>query len=237
MVQAEHQAMTTLHVVAPDMTPEPVGSGTYKSPLTTADSQRAAHFLLSRFHNLSGEVPIVANFPRMLSEMHKRSMTLDSATAALLHGNGGHNDTHYRFGSHFTTYGGNRPTHFPPSETWELCFSEPLRHTFALEAATHGDSDGKMAGFRDAILGSVVPRLLRPLETSGRGIEPVLVHGDMWDGNASVDVDTGMPVIFDGTPLWAHNECQYDACCVSRTGVLGHATQMSSCPWFQHDTR
>lgn len=211
MVEAEHQAMTTLHIVAPGITPEPIGSGTYKTFITDGDTQTAAHFLLSRFHNLSGEIPAILDFPRMLAEMHKRSTTLGPTTTALLHGgtSGGHSDDthHYKFGSHVIMYGGNKPSHFPPSGTWESCFREALRYTFALEAATHGDTDGEMASLRDAILGSIVPRLLRPLETGDREIEPVLVHGDMWDGNVSVDLDTGKPVIFDGTPLWAHNEC------------------------------
>ncbi|KAK3315093.1 hypothetical protein B0H66DRAFT_642375 [Apodospora peruviana] len=52
----------------------------------------------------------------------------------------------------------------------------------------------------------VIPRLLRPLETEGRTLIRTLVHGDLWDGNASVDVSTGRPLIFDPTPLYAHNE-------------------------------
>jgi len=38
---------------------------------------------------------------------------------------------------------------------------------------------------------------------------PSLVHGDLWDGNASADVETGRPMIFDATPLYAHKECEY----------------------------
>lgn len=54
----------------------------------------------------------------------------------------------------------------------------------------------------------IIPRLLRPLESEGRTLTPCIVHGDLWDGNASVDVNTGHPMIFDGTPLYAHNECK-----------------------------
>jgi len=54
----------------------------------------------------------------------------------------------------------------------------------------------------------VVPRLLRPLETGGRQIKPSLVQGDLNSGNVSVDVETGRPVLYDATCLYAHNECK-----------------------------
>ena len=54
----------------------------------------------------------------------------------------------------------------------------------------------------------VVPRLLRPLETGVRQIKPSLVHGDLYSGNVSVDVEDGRPVLYDATCLYAHNECK-----------------------------
>lgn len=59
------------------------------------------------------------------------------------------------------------------------------------------------------MLEKVVPRLLRPLEEDGRTVVPRLCHGDLWDGNVSVDVNTGRPIIFDAIPLYAHNECEF----------------------------
>lgn len=54
----------------------------------------------------------------------------------------------------------------------------------------------------------VDPRLLRPLETGGRQIKPCLVHGNLYSGNVSVDIETGRPVLYDATCLYAHNECK-----------------------------
>lgn len=64
---------------------------------------------------------------------------------------------------------------------------------------------GKLFG---QTMSMVVPRLLRPLETGGRQIKPSLVHGDLYSGNVSVDVETGRPVLYDATCLYAHNECK-----------------------------
>ncbi|KAJ0122585.1 uncharacterized protein J7T55_003099 [Diaporthe amygdali] len=52
----------------------------------------------------------------------------------------------------------------------------------------------------------VIPRLLRPLQTGGRSIQPVLVHGDVWPGNVQIDRDTQRVILFDSCCCYAHNE-------------------------------
>lgn len=52
----------------------------------------------------------------------------------------------------------------------------------------------------------VVPRLLRPLQTGGRTIKPSLCHGDLWDGNIQMDIDTQKRVVFDPCPFYGHHE-------------------------------
>ena len=54
----------------------------------------------------------------------------------------------------------------------------------------------------------VVPRLLRPLETEGRTLKPCLVHGDFWDGNTAVAIESGQLYMFDSGAFWGHNECK-----------------------------
>jgi protein-ribulosamine 3-kinase len=54
----------------------------------------------------------------------------------------------------------------------------------------------------------VIPRLLRPLQTSGKKLKPVLVHGDIWYGNIATNAKTDAPIMFDSSVSWAHNECK-----------------------------
>ncbi|KAI0145150.1 Fructosamine kinase-domain-containing protein [Xylariaceae sp. FL1272] len=183
MVSAEFEAMKRLHQVYPKIVPEPFGWGTY-------GSNTDASFFVCRYHKLSGKVPDVSNFPKLLAEMHKSERAV-SPTG--------------EFGFGRVTYGGRNPVFFPLRRTWEECFSAGLAATFDLEQETHGPED-EMTRLRESIMTKVIPRLLRPLETEGRRIIPTLCHGDLWDGNASVDEKTGNPVIFDATPLYAHNE-------------------------------
>ncbi|TFK56670.1 fructosamine kinase PKL/CAK/FruK [Heliocybe sulcata] len=49
----------------------------------------------------------------------------------------------------------------------------------------------------------VIPHLLRPLK-----IEPVILHGDLWSGNAGTDRATGEPVVFDPSSYYGHNEAE-----------------------------
>ena len=59
-----------------------------------------------------------------------------------------------------------------------------------------------------AFLDKVIPRLLRPLESGGRQIQPHLIHGDIWADNASWNIDTNMQVVYDAAALYAYNECK-----------------------------
>lgn len=52
----------------------------------------------------------------------------------------------------------------------------------------------------------VVPRLLLPLQSDGRVLKPCLIHGDCWDGNTAMDMQTGEALIFDVCSFYGHNE-------------------------------
>ena len=78
-----------------------------------------------------------------------------------------------------------------------------------LEEESQGYNE-EMRRLSNAIMTKVIPRLLRPLETEGRQIQPRLVHGDLWDGNTSTDVETDSPIIFDAAAFYAHNECRFN---------------------------
>ena len=52
------------------------------------------------------------------------------------------------------------------------------------------------------VLAKVIPRLLEPLQSNGRSIQPCLIHGDLRDENTATDGATGEPFVFDAGSLY-----------------------------------
>ncbi|KAI1332643.1 Fructosamine kinase-domain-containing protein [Xylariaceae sp. FL0255] len=181
MVASEFRSMSRLWSIMPELVAEPIAWGSY---VKNSD----AHFFVCRFCEMSGAIPDLDKFPKLLAEMHKRGVSPDG-----------------KFGMPYVTYTGRNPLYFPPSESWEEYFSKGLTLVFDMEEDTHG-IDQQLREMRGGIMTKVIPRLLCPLETEGRSLAPRLVHGDLWDGNASIDANTGTPKIFDGVCFYAYNE-------------------------------
>lgn len=183
MVSSEFEAMILLFRVIPEMVARPVACGSYESADDT-------HFFVCEFCELSDDIPDPHPFASLVAELHKRGVSPNG-----------------KFGMPYVTFGGNAPQLFPVTESWEECFTTGIRGVFAAELKSQG-ADEDIEILTSTVLEKVIPRLLRPLAEDGRTITPRLVHGDLWDGNASVDVKTGKPMIFDATPLYAHSECR-----------------------------
>ena len=185
MSKGEFASMSQLHKFS-KMAPKPLAWGTF-------ESDSATHFFLCEFIDLIEEVPDIVDFCEEVAELHRRS-------AGQSPGNG--------FGFEVVTCNGRVPQHVTWSASWEIFYTESLKQLFQQEAEVHGpceEFDELLPIFYDR----VCPRLLRPLETDGNTIEPILIHGDLWDGNVGVDAKTGLPVIFDASALWAHNEYEH----------------------------
>ncbi|POS75160.1 hypothetical protein DHEL01_v206446 [Diaporthe helianthi] len=183
MVSSEYTAAQAMYSAYPELVPEPIAWGTYKA-------EDEVYFLLMRFYDLSGDIPDVSTFPALLARLQTRPEA-KSKTG--------------EFGFPIITYGGRNPSVFPLSKSWEATLTGCLEAAFIAEEQTHGP-DPEMTRLKGELFLKVIPRLVRPLESEGRRIEPILCHGDMWDGNVSVDKATGKPKIFDPTPLYAHRE-------------------------------
>lgn len=146
------------------------------------------------FVDILEELPPPDTFLKLVVEMHDPGTSQDG-----------------KLGLPYTVYGGQNPLVFPHCDSLEESFSGCLAHTFDMEERTHGP-DEEMRQLRQQRFGKVIPRLLRPLKTQGRSLQPVLFHGDLWDENVAIDKTTGRPVIFDACPCYAHNECMCYYC-------------------------
>jgi fructosamine-3-kinase len=183
IVSAEFTAMSAIHKVSPSLVPRPIAWGTY-------DQIPNLDFFLCEFRNMTGGLPDLEQFPAQVARLHRNSASPDG-----------------RFGFHTATYHGNIAISHGWSHSWEEYFARTTRTLLALDQEVQGPSE-VIARLSKPFFDKVIPRLLRPLETGGRVIKPCLIHGDLWHGNASMDRDTGEPVMFDAASFYAHNECK-----------------------------
>ena len=175
--------MKALHAVIPANIPQPLAWGTY------ADDPKK-HFYLAEFCDMKDELPNVSNFVSIIAQLHENS---GSPTG--------------KFGFHVTTYAGNQPMDNTWCVTWEEFFIRAMWRTVQNEISVQGESN-ELYDLTQKLCTTVVPRLLRPLETGDRKIKPSLVHGDLWHGNVAIEVENDNTILFDGCALYAHNECQ-----------------------------
>ncbi|KAJ6785398.1 hypothetical protein PWT90_07186 [Aphanocladium album] len=182
MFQGEFEGMTAINQAMPDFSPKPIAWGRCKN---TPD----LFFFLSSFIEMDeGDIPDPKEFCENLAKMHRQST---SPTG--------------KFGFHVTTCNGNIPQNNTWNESWQDFFSNGLRHMLALDLQANGKQPELLEAI-EPIFDRVIPRLLGPLEQGPNRIRPALVHGDLWFGNCSTNLNTDEPVIFDAAAFYAHSE-------------------------------
>jgi len=180
MVAQEYVSMKTLYDIVPDLLPKPLAYGTYAANTNI-------HFFVSEFVEMTDDVPD-PSFMASLADLHAKTLSPNK-----------------KYGFYVPTFQRTISKYTAWTDSWEEFFSNSLKHVFEIEEKMHG-SDKELKTLERAILQKVVPRLLRPLETGGRSIQPRLIHGDVWDGNASTRASDNSPVLFDAICIYAHNE-------------------------------
>jgi protein-ribulosamine 3-kinase len=181
-VRGEYTSMTAISQALPDFCPVPIAVGTYAS-------DPSVHFFLMSFVDMTDEVPEPDSLAAKLAELHVKGTSPNG-----------------KFGFPVPTNTGALTHPNAWTSSWETFFSSLMRRNFQWEQQMHGHHE-EMKQLFDALVAKVIPRLLRPLETGGNEITPCIVHGDLWDGNASTDASTDKPIIFDASSMYAHNEC------------------------------
>ncbi|QYS93612.1 Protein-ribulosamine 3-kinase [Trichoderma simmonsii] len=183
-LKGEFESTLAIHNIDPRFCPKPIGWGTLKT-----DSN--SHFYICNFYEFTGGMPEPTSFCEKLAQLHLSSRPLSP---------NGH------FGFHCKTYNGNLPQENTWSDRWELFFADGLRDVLKIRLKRAGRSL-ELEALEPALFDKVIPRLLRPLESGGRQIQPSLVHGDLWYGNAGViSGDVEKSIIYDPSSFWAHNE-------------------------------
>lgn len=181
MARAEFESQEALAAIIPDNVVAPMAWGYFQD-------NKSKSFYLTRFRNLRARVPPLPQFLAIVKKLHQTST---SPTG--------------KFGFHCTTYWGPPPLINEWTDSWEEYWSRQLRSDVAYAQRIYGE-DGELATLTEEFIQKAVARLLRPLQTGGRSIKPSLCHGDLWDGNVQIDVDTKQTILFDSCAFYGHAE-------------------------------
>ncbi|KAI0376957.1 Fructosamine kinase-domain-containing protein [Hypomontagnella monticulosa] len=181
MSQAEYEGQKALTTYIPDNVVTPVAWGFFKE-----DNSKS--FFLTRFRHLSAYSSPASQLLAIIKKLHQSSV---SPTG--------------KFGFHVTTFYGPPTMINDWTDNWEEYFTRQFRANLAYAQQERGD-DPELQELAEEFIEKVIPRLLRPLQTGGRSIKPTLCHGDLWDGNIQIDVETKQPIMFDSCCFYGHNE-------------------------------
>lgn len=177
--------MKELHKAAPELVPEPIGCGTLQRVIPPS------HFLLVEFKEFAPGLPDPAKLGARVAAMHRNSPPSPTGM----------------FGFPIQTFDGARLQCVDWDSSWTSFFSKLLDEAYRQQKETSGPWPALDTAYQ-RVQSHLIPRLIGALETEGRSVTPVLIHGDMWDGNVGTESSTGDPWLFDCAAYFAHNEME-----------------------------
>ncbi|KAI8458346.1 Fructosamine/Ketosamine-3-kinase [Phakopsora pachyrhizi] len=105
------------------------------------------------------------------------------------------------------SYGFNVPTFCGETEQvnkWEKDWMVFFRE-FRIKELIRRIDDPEINSLAQPIYNQVIPFLLSDFEPRP---SPVIIHGDLWSGNVSLDEETGQVFIYDPSSYYGHNEVE-----------------------------
>lgn len=178
---AEYEGQKAISAIIPENAIEPIAWGYFQNDKTKA-------WFLTPFRKLQECPP---SLPTLLPIIKKLHLESQSPTG--------------KFGFDVTPFYGPPPMIVDWTDNWEEFWTREFRSGLEYAQRMRGENP-ELVGIANEFIAKVVPRLLRPLQTGGRSIKPSLCHGDLWDDNIQIDVDTEQPVLFDPCAFYGHNE-------------------------------
>ncbi|KAG9951941.1 Ketosamine-3-kinase, partial [Aureobasidium melanogenum] len=197
MFEGEHASLSAIHNAVPSLCPQSYGHGTFTSSPST-------HFLVTDFVDLSSRFSSKASSsaPSLAAKLAKLHSTPAPPPPR---------ESTPKFGFPVTTCCGDTPQDNSFKSSWAEFYAEN-RLMFILKRSekTNGP-DKDLRSMVETTCKKVVPRLIGDDHLNGgKGVTPVVVHGDLWSGNASLGKLPGMKatedIIYDSSAFYAHNE-------------------------------
>jgi protein-ribulosamine 3-kinase len=195
MFRGEHASLNAIHSVVATLCPQSLGWGALES---------GGFFLVTEFLNLgsrsgNGKKGSGVSLAKKLAELHSTpAPNPDGKEKAM-------------FGFPVPTCCGDTVQPNRWKDSWADFYTEERLIMILDKAEASNGKDKNLRELIERVVKKVVPRLLRDGHLGGtQGIQPVVVHGDLWSGNkgrGSIGDRTGTEdVVFDPSSCYAHSE-------------------------------
>ena len=195
MFAGEHASLRALHNAVPTICPQSYGHG----QLAGAPGKS---FLVTDFLDItSGRRGKAAG-----DSLAKKLATLHNTPAPVPSGH----DTPM-FGFPFPTCCGDTQQPNDYNSSWADFYAENRLRFIEKQSRKSNGKDQELTTLVERLCDEVVPRLIGDNHLNGgKGVKPVVVHGDLWSGNASIGKLPGMEaaeeVTYDSSACYAHSE-------------------------------
>ncbi|KAF1947168.1 hypothetical protein EJ02DRAFT_334290 [Clathrospora elynae] len=198
MFEGEHASLAAIHSAVPTLCPRSFGHGHFEEESSTSFLVTDFLHFTSRSANKSKSAQ---SLPAKLAKLH----TTPAPTP-----NGYDKPV---FGFPVSTCCGDTPQQNSYKESWADFYAENRLMFILRQAEKRNGTEKEVRKLVEDTAKKVVPCLLSDSHLNNcKGVTPVVVHGDLWSGNASVGVmssslsDEPGDVIFDSSACYAHSE-------------------------------
>lgn len=194
MFRGEYESLAALHAVVPSLCPQPIAQG------KLADSPD--HFIITAFIDIEASLGSLSgslSLAQKLAQLHSTPAPIPRGFSKPV------------FGFHVPTCVGRTLQKNTWNRSWPKFFTENrLRAVSETVRDKHG-TDTELQTLLDRVIKEVIPRLLGNGHLGGKeGVQPALVHGDLWSGNKARGRVGGKggteDVLFDAGSCYAHSE-------------------------------
>lgn len=185
MLRGEYESSKIIWSLMNDFLPKPHAFGKYKV------TRPPTYFYLSDFVDMDVTTPPdPAEFTKRLARLHKLS---ESPTG--------------KFGFAVQTCDGQVAHTVDWQEKWAVFYRNLLLGVCKKDLETNGPWP-EMERATKQVANVIIPRLLGPLQENGKTLKPCIIHGDLWEGNMGINLETGDSILFDVGSYFAHNEME-----------------------------
>ncbi|KAL8922894.1 MAG: hypothetical protein Q9172_003368 [Xanthocarpia lactea] len=207
MFRGEHASLNAIHNVVPSLCP---------ASLATGVGEDGNAFLVTDFLDMS-TTTTRTDSPKQQQQQagNQHSGMSLAAKLAKLHTTPAPIPAGYEqpmFGFPVTTCCGDTPQPNDYKASWATFYAENRLLAILAHCERNHGQDAEFRALVTRIVEMVVPRLLGDEHLNhGKGITPVVIHGDLWSGNKGRGVIGGEggaveDVVFDPSAVYGHNE-------------------------------